>query len=106
MRMAWLAVAVVACSGEEATEECTDQSFLVDVIGPSNEDVVDATVEVDNLPCTANGDGTYNCSVPAQEEHQVFVLHMNYTAFSQFLQGSETCDLITVDVTLQPPMGM
>lgn len=109
MRSMLLAVGALSlfapgCSGPE---ECTTIDVTVSVFGPSGQSVADAIVELNNEPCTVNGDGTYTCTALYESADQHLVaLHPAFSSVGQFIELPEACDTpYAVTMTLGVMMG-
>jgi len=104
--LGFVVIALVGCSGGGDEEECENLEFLVSVTGPEGETVTDASVEIDNTACTANGDGTYLCTAAAgADEYHIAAVHPNYNATAQTVPAPEGCDQVPVALALGVMMG-
>lgn len=109
MRRILLAVGALWVSGPGCSgpEECTTIDVTVSVFGPSGQSVADAIVELNNEPCTVNGDGTYTCtaSYDSADQHLV-ALHPAFNSVGQFIELPDACDTpFAVTLTLGVMMG-
>lgn len=101
----WLAATLAACSG--GAKECEQIDITVSVTGPSGEVVSDAIVELNNVECLSNGDGTYVCTASyADADQHLVALHPTYSSVATFVELPENCDTpLTVPLVLGVMMG-
>ncbi|MEQ1568623.1 MAG: hypothetical protein ABMA64_23495 [Myxococcota bacterium] len=106
MRFGWLAFAFAACTGGEE-EVCEDFQVVVSVVDPAGGIVVDALVEINNTPCTAVGDGTYECVGHfSDNQHNIAATHPMFNAKATFVNPPEGCDQpVEIELQLGVMMG-
>jgi hypothetical protein len=113
-----VALVLVACGGDDGTTDGDDCETLapidvtVKVLDPSSMPdaevvVVDAPVELDGEPCTANGDGTYLCVADPEGENQLSIIDTRYDVHAEFLILTFECEpgIFSHQVQLGAMMG-
>lgn len=104
--------AVAGCSGE-GEGACDTFPVTVSVVNVDGAPQADAIVELNNVECASNGDGTYACQATyvdgAEEDlraYHVVAVHPAFNSVATYLQLPENyCEGVTVDLQLGVMMG-
>lgn len=95
------------CSGKEE-EGCDTFNFEVTVLDVEGGLVTDAIVELNNVECANNGDGTYTCPADmTPDRYNLAAIHPAYNVAAQnFDELPESfCDGVPVELQLGVMMG-
>jgi hypothetical protein len=108
-------IGAVACTGEEEEAGAACDSFVITatVVDVDGEPSTDAVVELNNVECANNGDGSYACQatyVEGLEEdlraYHLVAIHGAFSPAATFVQLPEGfCEGVTVPLQLGVMMG-